>query len=89
MTDRKFGLDLDNHITGEPEYDLTERNEMNNEENTSMDATAAQAKAVVIAAIAWGWASESQMQDRLTRAEWVLVEALKCYGDKFKGLKAR
>ena len=62
---------------------------MTNEENIPMDATAAQAEAVVIAAIAWGWASGSQMQARLTREEWALMEALKGYGDKFKGLKAR
>ena len=52
-------------------------------------ACAEAGEGVVIAAIAWGWASESQMQQRMTREEWALMEALKSYGDKFKGLKSR
>jgi len=58
-------------------------------ENVPMDVTAMQAEAVVKAAQSWAWSLAQREDSRMTEEEWVLWAALKDYGSKFKGLRAR
>ena len=62
---------------------------MSDSENVPMDATAEQAKAVVEAAIAWARSVSHESGQLMTEQEWELRSALKRYGDKYKGLRAR
>lgn len=54
-----------------------------------MDATAAQAEAVMNAAIAWAWALPTHQELRMTQEEWRLFEALRAYGETYKGLRSQ
>jgi len=60
-----------------------------NDANRPMDATAMQAEAVVMAAQSWAWSRGTQEGQRMTEQEWELLKALRDYGDKWKGLRAR
>lgn len=61
----------------------------NNSETVPMDVTAEQAEAVLRAAISWAWDIPTHQEHKMTRHEWVLFEALRKYGDEFKGLRAQ
>jgi len=65
------------------------KDDMSNDANRPMDATAMQAEAVVKAAQSWGWSKSAKKGQRMTEQEWELLKALRDYGDKWKGLRAR
>jgi len=63
------------------------KDDMSNDANRPMDATAMQAEAVVKAAIEWRY--EHRGERDMSRVEWELWQATNGYGDTWKGLRAR